>query len=52
VCSTVTLRGIYTSDIKYAANTLPKGMALKVTSRDKSWFDDYAWLSVGGEGID
>jgi hypothetical protein len=50
VCATLQIKGVYTSDIRYAANTLPKGMALKVTGKDKNWFSEYAWISLpGGE---
>jgi hypothetical protein len=40
------VKNVYTSDIRYAANTLPKGMALKVTGKDKNWFSEYAWVSL------
>ena len=46
VCSHLKLKGVYTSDIRYAANTLPKGIQLKVTNKDKDWFADYSWVSL------
>jgi hypothetical protein len=46
ICSSLQVKNVYTSDIKYASNTLPKGMALKVTGKDKNWFSEYAWVSL------
>ena len=37
---------MYTSDIRYAANTLPKGIQLKVTNKEKDWFKEYQWVSL------
>eukprot|EP00347_Sterkiella_histriomuscorum_P023802 403333335 len=37
------IKGIFTSDIKYTVQTLPKDMAMKNT-KDKEWFAQYAWI--------
>jgi hypothetical protein len=38
------IRGIYTSDIKYTAGTLPKEMALKLIKGQQDWFSLYHWI--------
>lgn len=35
------IRGVFTSDIKYTLNTLPKDMCMKVTKLN--FFSAYAW---------
>lgn len=39
------IKGVFTSDIEYNPNTLPKAF-LKPPAKGKNWFEDYAWLSV------
>lgn len=43
VSSSVMIRGVFTSDIKYTVQTLPKDMQLKLT-KSKDWFAQYAWF--------
>jgi hypothetical protein len=39
----VQIRGIYTSDIRYTVQTLPKEMALKIL-KGQDWFAQYSWF--------
>lgn len=43
VTANVQVKGIYTSDIKYTVQTLPKDMALK-TLKGQEWFALYSWF--------
>lgn len=43
VTANVSIRGIFTSDIKYTVQTLPKEMQMKLT-KEKDWFSQYAWF--------
>jgi len=43
VTANIQVRGIYTSDIKYSVQTLPKDMALKIL-KGQDWFSQYAWI--------
>ena len=45
------VKGVYTSDNMYHPDSLPKGMELKVTGKDKTWSTEYAWMCVP-EGSD
>ena len=42
--SSVSVRGVYTSDILYNAMTLPPAMKFK-KPKTNDWFADYAWAS-------
>jgi len=44
LCSTVNVRGVFTSDIEYQVNTLPKDLAFKLP-KDSDWFSHYNWFS-------
>jgi len=44
ICSSVNVRGVFTSDIAYQVQTLPKDMALKLP-KDSDWFSHYNWYS-------
>ncbi|CAG9320539.1 unnamed protein product [Blepharisma stoltei] len=44
LCSNMLVRGVFTSDILYNYNTLPREMMLKI-SREERWEDVYDWIS-------
>ena len=43
--ASMSVKGVYTSDIAYSSMTLPKGMQLKVP-KDKDWFNEYSWIQL------
>ena len=43
ICSTVNVRGVFTSDIQYQVPTLPKDMQFKIP-KDHDWFSQYSWF--------
>ena len=45
LCSSVSVRSLYTSDIKYSSKTLPKEMTFKL-GKEEVWSDFYDWVSL------
>jgi hypothetical protein len=51
ICSTINVRGIFTSDIQYQVNTIPKDFQFKV-SKDSDWFSEYSWFQYPNVDFD
>ena len=56
ICSTVNVRGVYTSDIAYQVHSLHKDMQFKIP-KDQDWFSQYNWVQYpceesGDPGLD
>lgn len=45
LCSNLFVRGVYTSDLQYTPETLPKEMAFKCT-REQNWRSLYEWMEL------
>ena len=43
ITANIQVKGMYTSDMKYTVQTLPKDMALKML-KGQDWFSQYAWI--------
>ena len=52
VCATVSLKGIYTSDIQYTVTSLPKAIAYKMTPPATDWFQEFAWIQIPEKALD
>lgn len=50
ICSTLFIKGIYSSDILYQSQNLPKEMSFKL-SREQNWNDIYDWVSFIAEPV-
>ena len=48
ICSTVNVRGVYTSDIAYQVHSLHKDMQFKIP-KDQDWFSQYNWVQYPRE---
>lgn len=48
ICSTIFIKGAYTSDILYQCGNLPREMSFKLT-REQNWSELYDWLVVTKE---
>ena len=48
ICSTVNVRGVYTSDIAYQVHSLHKDMQFKIP-KDQDWFSQYHWVQFPQE---
>ena len=46
ICSTLFVKGVYTSDILYSCENLPREMSFKLT-RDQVWTELYDWMPIG-----
>jgi WD40 repeat protein len=45
ICSTLFVKGVYTSDILYHSGNLPKEMSFKL-GREQNWLDVYDWTVI------
>ncbi|CAG9336068.1 unnamed protein product [Blepharisma stoltei] len=48
LCSSMIIRGVFTSDILYTQNNLPRDMSFK-TDRNKAWNELYDWVEFPNE---
>lgn len=50
ICSNLSIKSVYTSDISYNVQSFPKEVALKAP-RGQDWFSEFSWISVPDEHV-